>query len=689
MKKSKTILALALLPLALGVVSCGSEQGGASSSFATNLTLSDTSLSLLFGDTYELSTNVSDPSTLTWTSTDEHVATVEEGTVTATGAGQAQIVVSDGVSSVSCSVEVGFGSYLPSLEIENIENNIVLAKGSSFGLKGQVSFRGKKYSCPITMELPGDGILQLDGNSILGKKAGTTHITIKGQWQDFDNAEMKKTIEVIVGEDISMRSEIVTGGQNIVSNRLELSLIDSWQGKSYNTSAKVRFVAVEDGTEKKAAISVDDSGVVEVSPDGTVTAKKVGTALISGTFISQSGTTYTSNVRVEVISPLATATEQLKISSETPFPLKQYFGEGASILQAKQGDRELKFSSNGFLYDLEAKGGDSEPILLVTTKGGLYFPDTFVYTRALTKDNFLSTLRLQAGRVIDGYYILDQDILDPIDMTSQMQPYYADGDERNRYFRGTFDGQGHTIAAKVGRAGIFGGIGETPTIKNTHFEFTFADKDKNCSGLAWNTWTNYKGWRATLSNLYITTTNYYDHSYALFEARFNSLTMNDIYVKLTLDPSFGEVTAATEEKGALFHTDNTITNGPSTSFDGDFRNVQVVSEKFMPISSGYISSNLFTSYARNDKDKLGEYETAGISTQVMCCVLGSKPGNEKAALFGKLPNTTWYFPASKNTDLVWVYEAQPVINNGGIYRYNTVKELQDSGVSTVGSWIVE
>ena len=93
MKKSKTILALALLPLALGVVSCGSEQGGASSSFATNLTLSDTSLSLLFGDTYELSTNVSDPSALTWTSTDEHVATVEEGTVTATGAGQAQIAM--------------------------------------------------------------------------------------------------------------------------------------------------------------------------------------------------------------------------------------------------------------------------------------------------------------------------------------------------------------------------------------------------------------------------------------------------------------------------------------------------------------------------------------------------------------------------------------------------------------------
>ena len=274
-------------------------------------------------------------------------------------------------------------------------------------------------------------------------------------------------------------------------------------------------------------------------------------------------------------------------------------------------------------------------------------------------------------------------------MTSQIQPYYADGDEKNRYFCGTFDGQGHTIAAKVGRAGIFGGIGETPTIKNTHFEFTFANKDF-CSGLAWNTWTNWKGWKATLSNLYITTTNYYDHSYALFEARFNSLVMNDIYLKLTLDPSCGEVTAATQEKGCLFRTDNTITNGPSTSFEGDFRNIQVVSEKFMPVSSGYITTaNLFTSYARNDKDKLGDYETAGVSTQSMCCVLGSKPDNEKAALFGKLPGATWFFPANKNTDLVWVYEAQPTINNGGIYRYDTVKELQDSGVSSVGSWVVE
>lgn len=695
MKKTKAIIALTLLSMStLGVASCSSAGGDDSSSIGVkDFSLSAKNVDLIYGDTYELTTKGTSKDPVVWESSDENVAMVNDGTIHAVGKGSAIITAKSGSLSATCLINVGFGNILPSLAIDNVsENGIFLAKGSSFALRGHVSFNGKAYPCAVSVLLAEDGIISMSGNAITGAKEGETEIKIKGNWNGFSNTEMGKTIKVKVSKNLSLYTEISYGdGSSFVSNKIDLSLVSSWQGKNYHSEALLSFKAVVDGSTKAGNIVLEDNDILALNSDGRIKAKKAGTTKVYGNYVDADGTVYSVFITVEVTCPVANYSGELRLSAENPFPLDEYFGEGASLVYVKQGEKELDFTSNGLIKGLEAKGDESDPLLVLTSKGGFYFEDSFVYTKALTASNCVSTFKLSSGKIIDGYYILDEDIDEVVNMTSQISSFYQSGSEKNTYFKGTFDGQGHTIKAKVDREGIFGGLGETAVIKNTHFEFTFNSKTNYCSGLARNNWTNnVKGWKATLSNLYVTTTNYFDKSYSLFEMRFNDMVMNDIYVNLTLDESCKEVEKATEEKGALFRIDNTISAGPYGQFYGDFRNVYVVSGAFMPISSGnYGSTGTFASYAKNDTENLGEYESAGVAEQIMHCVLGSKENNAKKDLFGSLPGVTWYFRGSKNTNLVWIYFALPTITNGGIARYNTKEELLSANVSRIGSWSVE
>ncbi len=694
-KRAKTFVALALSALAtFGVSSCSPSDGNADSSIsASGIEFEEKVHEMIFGETYEIVAKSSIEGDIAWESSDTSVAIVDGGTVTAVGKGEAKITASVGSAKASCLIKVSFGKYLPSLSLDNVFNDeIVLARGSSFSLKGTVSFNGASYSCSLSAKLEKDSCVSLSGSSLLANTPGETYVSIKANWNGFDNSSMKKEIKVTVLKDVAIYSEVTMDGQTKVASSLELGLLEAWDGINYKTSAQVAFRVNDDGNQTFASIVSPTDGIVSVDEDGTVHAKKAGTTKLYAAYTDAEGETYTSYIEITVTCPVATYSKEVRVSLETPFPLETYFGKGATISYAKQGDKELSFTQNGFISGLEAAGDDSEPILLLTNKGGYYFENPFIYTRSLDASNFASTFMLASGKVVDGYYILDEDITETIDMTGQMNSYYKENDGNNRYFKGTFDGQGHTVKALVGREGIFGGLGEQAVIKDTHFEFTFSSSSSKCSGLARNEGTgtnNVKGWGATVTNIYVTTTNYYDTSYALFEMRFNDLILKDIYVDLTLDSSCKEVTSATQEKGALFSVDCTMTHGPSTQFSGDFQNIYVVSGVFMPISSGYLVKALYATYAQNDIDRLGTCDHANVSTASGYCVVGSKTDNAKIDLYGNIPSATWFFPATKNVRLAWVYYASPAINNGGIKRYNTNAELQAEGISKIGSWAVK
>lgn len=702
MKKTKNLLAVALFSVGIfGIASCA---GGTTSSSSTTsstgaFALSETSIDMIFGNTHELIGKNQAGQPISWKSLNEEVATIDDGTVTAIGPGSTKIQATCNGVTATCDVTVGFGDLLPELFVDNvIGDTISLAKGSSFALRGLVLFNSKFYSCPISVTLENGEILSLSGNSLVGENAGEATIKIKGNWNSFTNATMEKELKVVVSKDVSLYSEVYVGGMNSVTNIIRLSLVNNWQGIVYNSAAMLKFKAIENGVRKDASIELLPNDYVSIKEDGTITAKKAGTTKVYGSYTDSEGAKFTTFVNVEITCPVATYTNQIMFSAETPFPLETYFGSGATLYYAKQGETELGVSPMGMIEGLSAKGDESEPLLLLTSNGGFYFENPFIYTKVIDETNFVETFKLSYGKVIDGYYILNKDITTPIDMTSQQRDYYSVGDEaRWTFFQGTFDGRGHKFSGKVGRQGLFGGLGGYCTIKNTHFEFTFPENTPGC-GLARNEWTNetMKGAKVTLSNLYVTTTNYHDYSYALFEKRFNDLIMHDVYVNLTLSSDCKEVKEANEQKGALWCFDNTISSGPYGQFYGDFRNIYVVSRYFMPIGCGKRNrdstnpeDNIFACYAQNDIVNLGSTLRGGIDTQIMYCVVGPKEGNDPAKnkLFGYLPNVTWFsIPAPT---IVWAYCALPSVNNGGIYRFNTNDQLIEHGVSKVGSWTVK
>ncbi len=690
MKRSKTFIALALSSFALfGIASCNSAGNSATSSAVSNtIELAEKSHEMIFGETYSLLAKTSSSEAITWESSDPSIASVDNGNVKAVGKGEAIITASVSGAKASCLIKVGFGDLLPSLSLDNVFNDeIVLARGSSFSLKGSVSFNGASYPCSLLAKLEEGSCLSLSGNSLLANAPGESYVSIKTDWNGFSNSALSKKVKVTVLKNVAIYSEVTLDGQTKVASSLDLGLLDTWEGESYKTSAKVVFRVDDEGRQANATIMTPEDGIVSVDEEGVVSAKKAGTTKLYASYVDEEGTLYTSFIEITVTCPVATYSEQIRLSLETPFPVSQYFGEGASITYVQQGNKELSFTKNGVIKGLEAAGENSESVLVLTSKGGYYFENTFVYTRALDESNFASTFLLSSGKVVDGYYILEEDINETIDMSKQISSYYSAGSDKNCYFKGTFDGQGHTVKLKVAREGTFGGLGENATIKDTHFEFTFNDSSSYCCGIARNNWTNnVKGWKASLSNLYITTTNYFDKSYALFETRFNDMSLKDIYVDLTLDPSCTEVTSAKQEKGALFRVDCTMTHGPSTQFSGDFQNIYVVSGVFMPMSSGYFGESLYASYAQNDIDRLGSCDHANVSTSSGYCVIGSKEDNPQLDLYGNIPSATWFFKASGNVRLAWVYYASSAINNGGIKRYNTNAELIAEGISKIGTW---
>ncbi len=690
MKRSKTIIALALSSFALlGVTSCGNSSNDVTSSVASaTIEFEEKSHEMIFGETYELVAKTSSSESIVWESSDTSVATVSDGSVTAVGKGEATITASVGGAKASCLIKVGFGNILPSLSLDNVFNDeIILARGASFSLKGSVYFNGASYPCSLSAKLEEDSCVSFSGNSILANTPGESYISIKTNWNGFTNSALEKKIKVTVLKDVAIYSEVTLNGQSKVASSLDLGLLDTWEGTNYTTSAKIVFRVNDDGNQTVATIVSPEDGIVSVSEDGVVSAKKAGTTKLYASYTDADGAIYTSFIEITVTCPVATYSEQIRLSMETPFPVERYFGKGATLTYAKQGENELSFTPSGIIKGLEAAGENSKSLLVLTSKGGYYFENTFVYTRALDASNFASTFLLSSGKVVDGYYILDEDINTTIDMTKQISSYYSVGSDKNCYFKGTFDGQGHTVKIKVGREGTFGGLGEQAVIKDTHFEFTFSSSSTYCCGLARNNWTNnIKGWKASVTNLYVTTTNYYDKSYALFETRFNDLTLKDIYVDLTLDETCAEVTSATQEKGALFRVDCTLTHGPSTQFTGDFQNIYVVSGVFMPISSGYLGDALYASYAQNDIDRLGSCDHSNVSSTSGYCAIGSKVDNPQLDLYGNIPSATWFFKATKNVRLAWVYYSSPAINNGGIRRYNTNAELQAEGIAKIGSW---
>ena len=167
---------LSLLWITLVIVACNSKS-------VTLLTLSESTLQMTVGDMEILEVNV-DLQTVTWSSSNEMVATVQQGIVTAVGVGNAVIRASIPNESVECQV------YVVGTKGENLSLTpaiVPLKKGESY----QYTYTST-YDVPLTWTSSNPEVATVSEQGLVKAiKSGNTIIT-------FSNDELSKEVTFTV-----------------------------------------------------------------------------------------------------------------------------------------------------------------------------------------------------------------------------------------------------------------------------------------------------------------------------------------------------------------------------------------------------------------------------------------------------------------------------------------------------------
>ena len=662
-----------------------------------DLTLSVVSADMIFGDELNIICFYGGDNSVEWVSSDKSVAVVDDdGTVNAVGVGSCDITAKAGSASASCKVTVSMGDYLPELKVLHIsDDELNLRVDDEFEPEIKVLFNKVFYDCEVGFSVSDNNVVEYSNGKLIAKTEGEAVVTFTGSWLDFSSDKLIADIKINVKKNVIYNNSISIGGETISSSAVEISVTPDWQGKTYPNEAEISSSVTIDGMTYPCDFSADGSIFdIEKLEDGKarITANGIGNAILTSKYTHTDGNVYETEIPVEVYCPTEVYQKQFDFCPTDPVDVATIFGtQYAKILFASQGEKKLKTEFN-YIEGVEVAGDDTEPMTILTNVGGFVFEDVFAYDMELNKDNIAEILQLGKGELKkDGYYILSSDITETIDFTSQGKSVYnANAPQNDTYFCGTFDGRGHTLKAKVGQQGIFGGFYDGTTIKNTKFVIEFSDKTESC-GLAGNEGTfSLSGGSVVLNNLNVETVNYYKNSYALMGYCNFNLEMYDIYVNIKGTENLPDYTdvGIDSEMAALFHYDLTATMASNDSkFKGGFRNIFVVTGKFMPMACSYwpYGGYRYVSYAKNDESYLGEFKATGYShIYTYCHVTAADDNPNKDKYFGTI---SYSKGANEGKKYAWIFKAKEDIKDGGIERYDSVYELSKK-TDKIGSWNV-
>ena len=230
--------------------------------------LDKTSITLTEGDSETLTATVyPDNATnknVSWKSSDESVATVSNGVVTALKAGTVTITVTteDGSKTATCQVTVNARIYnVESVSLD--KTNITLIEGDSETLTATV-YPDNATNKNVSWKSSDESVAAVSNGTVTALKAGTATITVTTE-----DGGKTATCQVTVNARI----------YNVESVSLDKTNITLTEGDSETLTATVY---PDNATNKNVSWSSSDESVAAVS-NGTVTALKAGTATITVT----------------------------------------------------------------------------------------------------------------------------------------------------------------------------------------------------------------------------------------------------------------------------------------------------------------------------------------------------------------------------------------------------------------------
>ena len=256
MKLFKTIKTIpAFVIMTLGLVSCKEE---VHEILASSVTLDKTSVEVLIGQTVHLSATVlpeaTTDKTIRWSSSDDSVAMVDEGTVTAHKVGQATIKATCGNKEASCVVNV-----LPIMveEISFNKTSVSLKAGETVTLTATVK-PDDATDKTVTWSTSDASVATVNDGVVTAKKVGTATITAKA-------GDKSATCEITV---------VSTPVTAVTLNKTSVSL------KAGETVTLTATVKPDDATDKTVTWGSSDESVAKVE-NGIVTAIGKGLSTIT------------------------------------------------------------------------------------------------------------------------------------------------------------------------------------------------------------------------------------------------------------------------------------------------------------------------------------------------------------------------------------------------------------------------
>ncbi|MBE7068671.1 MAG: Ig-like domain-containing protein [Clostridiales bacterium] len=410
--------------------------------------------------------------TVTWTSSDESVAVVNDGVVTAKKTGSVTITAKIGEYQDTCSVTVveGDGTFAFS-EIRDIQ----LAVGTSHTLDGTICYEGDVFPfAEATFEAETGKTLITVENGVVTAGTIIGNQTVTATAVTFDGKEVVQTFNVQVYE----LGSIETG---ILKNTLTLYDTDKFGGifNSYALDGFTVTVNGEETTEYAMNYELQEGADVIELEDNGIVAVGLGTATIRVWFESASTAIYDTFITVEVKEFKRNKIEYLAETHDGyTFEFASVLDDGSVVLDtsllptpvenakveglAINGNAVEYTKENGMLFFENAELG--EIVLTVTTSEGTVEQDVivsdavirtsgdyfrFMHDLAQGENCTITTTRRDAT-----YAVLANDIL-----TSK--EYSINWENRatptiNSKTDGVFNGLGHIVEGFANLYGIFG-----------------------------------------------------------------------------------------------------------------------------------------------------------------------------------------------------------------------------------------
>ena len=267
------VLKLIIMAFSLLFISCGQEKEPVS---VTGISLSQASLELEEGDTQVLTATVSpsnaDNKSVSWTSTQPAVASVQEGAVTAHKIGTATIIVTtvDGGKTAICEVRVSEKTY----HVEQIildKTSIELIEGEEATLSATI-IPDNAINKNITWASNNNDVATVVDGKVMAHKKGNAVITVKSEDGGI-TATCNVTVNVkpIPVESISLsKAEAVLTEGDSITLEAEIYPENATNKNMVWTSSDNTVATVTNG--KVNAIKVGNSTITVTTEDGNRTA---------------------------------------------------------------------------------------------------------------------------------------------------------------------------------------------------------------------------------------------------------------------------------------------------------------------------------------------------------------------------------------------------------------------------------